>query len=91
MGGNSNMRARNARGQCPTDTTEKKYNNKNYCCSHGYDNSLPHTYSTCTQKKYGHKKEATSCKLMGGSQVKKCDCGRKVEKEACSMSINIVY
>ena len=47
-------RDKRQKSQWSTYPTEKKYNNKNYCWSHGYDPSDPHTSKTCTSTQYGH-------------------------------------
>ena len=40
---------------------------KNYCWSHGYKLAHIHTSAACTNKKEGHKSEATRRNPMGGS------------------------
>ena len=70
-GGNLNTCMQNGRGKWPTNPTKKNYNNDNYCWSHGYDTSGPHSSWTCTHTKYGYKKESTCCNPMGLSQVNK--------------------
>jgi hypothetical protein len=42
--------------------------NSNYCWTHGYKVNNRHTSSTCTNKREGHKDEATRADNMGGSQ-----------------------
>ena len=39
----------------------------NYCCSHRYKLAHIHTSNTCTNKKEGHKSDATRQNTMGGS------------------------
>ena len=70
-GGHPYARVKKQKPQWPTDPTEKKYNNKNYCWYHGYDASNPHTSETCTGNMFGHKKDAKWCNPMGGSQKNK--------------------
>jgi hypothetical protein len=46
----------------------KRYNNTNYCWSHGYDISRDHDSSNCKFPKDGHQTTATRTQNMGGSQ-----------------------
>ena len=49
----------------PTDLTEKKYNNKNYCWSHGYDTRNPQKSYTRTRANNGLNKKAVQRGPMG--------------------------
>ena len=42
-----------------------------YCWSHGYKVTPSHTSKTCTDRKPGHKENATRANIMGGSQANK--------------------
>ena len=59
---------------------ENKHNNKNYWWSHGYDTSDPYILETWSRKMFGHKKEATRCDPMGGSQKSKSIVWNKLQK-----------
>jgi hypothetical protein len=52
-------------------STRKRYNNSNYCWSHGYDVSRDHRSDNCTRMDNGHKKDATRSNNLGGSQANK--------------------
>jgi hypothetical protein len=52
-------------------STRKRYNNTNYCWSHGYDISREHDSSNCRFQKDGHKTAATRTNNLGGSQYNK--------------------
>jgi hypothetical protein len=52
-------------------STRKRYNNTNYCWSHGYDISREHDSSSCRFPKDGHTTAATRTNNMGGSQNNK--------------------
>jgi hypothetical protein len=52
-------------------SNKKRYNNLNYCWSHGYDITRDHRSDNCTRMETGHKKEATRTNNMGGSQTGK--------------------
>ena len=43
-----------------------RFDPKNYCWSHGYKLSHSHTSATCTNRKEGHKSDATRRNPMGG-------------------------
>ena len=66
--------------QCPTDPTEKKYNNKNYFWSLRYDTSDPHTSETCTRTNVGHMKEVSQGNPMEGFQNNKAHLWKKDER-----------
>ena len=70
-------RDKRQKSQWSTYPTEKKYNNKNYCWSHGYDPSDPHTSKTCTSTQYGHIQESMQRNPMGGSQNNNARLWRK--------------
>ena len=54
-----------------TDPTRKRFNNNNYCHSHGFDNHEAHTSATCRFPKENHKTDATWEHNMEGSQNNK--------------------
>jgi hypothetical protein len=54
-----------------TDPTKKRFNNNNYCHSHGYDCHEAHTSANCKFPKANHKTEATWENNMEGSQNNK--------------------
>ena len=47
--------------------TKKKFNNTNYCWSHGYDIAEKHTSGSCKKPAIGHQKTATKDNNMGGT------------------------
>ncbi len=55
----------------PRDPNKKRFQNQNYCWSHGYDVHPTHNSSSCNFPRDGHKKEATKANNMGGSLVAK--------------------
>jgi hypothetical protein len=48
------------------EPAKKRHANMNYCWSHGYDCATGHNSATCSQKKDGHKTDATRENNMGG-------------------------
>jgi hypothetical protein len=52
-------------------STRKRYNNTNYCWSHGYDITREHDSSSCRFPKDGHNTAATRTNNMGGCQYNK--------------------
>jgi len=58
---------RNRNGGIPYDT-RKRYNNLNYCWSHGHDVHDNHTSQTCQYPKWGHQQMATRWNTMGGGE-----------------------
>jgi hypothetical protein len=54
-----------------TTSTTRKFNNTNYCWSHGWDVSIQHTSQSCLYAHDGHKRDATRSNTMGGSDVNK--------------------
>ena len=90
-GGHKYTREKKTRAQWPTDINKNKYNNKNYCWSHGYGTSDPHTSETCKHTIFFHKKEVIHCYPMGGLQVNKTRVRKKDKREAGDIIINIVY
>jgi hypothetical protein len=63
----SNHNNNRERGQ----QTQRRYQNDNYCWSHGYDVHSSHTGTTCRWPKDGHKPDATRTNPMGGSELNK--------------------
>ena len=57
---------RNDRRQRPP-RTKRRYNNSNYCWTHGCDLHENHTSSTCKNPKPGHQRDATLTNMKGGS------------------------
>ena len=51
--------------------TTRRYNNSNYCWSHGFDIHDSHTGQSCCWQKEGHKADATRSNTMGGSELNK--------------------
>jgi hypothetical protein len=64
---------RGAGGGTGGGASNKRYNNTNYCWSHGFYISREHTSSNCKFPKTGHKTDATRTNTMGGSDANK-DC-----------------
>ncbi len=52
-------------------STIRRYNNNNYCWTHGYHIHDSHTSATCKWTKEGHKKDATRANIMGGATIGK--------------------
>ena len=50
---------------------KKKFDNENYCWTHGFDCHATHTSLTCKNPLQGHCREATRDNTMGGSQENK--------------------
>ncbi len=48
-------------------TSARKFNNNNYCWTHGFDISKNHTSKTCLFPAEGHEREAVKCNIMRGS------------------------
>jgi hypothetical protein len=67
--GHSNHNGNNDENRPPRDPNKKRFKNDNYCWSHGYDIHPTHNSSSCHFPREGHKKEATRCNTMGGSQI----------------------
>lgn len=53
------------------ETGKRRYNNNNYCWTHGFDCHPEHTSASCKNPGTGHIKEATKENNMGGSQLAK--------------------
>ena len=53
------------------DRSKKRFNNDNYCWSHGYDNHEHHASPSCRYLKAGHQITATVCNNLAGSQKNK--------------------
>jgi ribosomal protein S17E len=62
-------------GQRPRTTTpastERRYNNTNYCWTHGWDIAINHKSDNCLYKREGHCNDATRENTMGGSDKSK--------------------
>jgi hypothetical protein len=52
-------------------TTKKRFDNDNYCWTHGFDCHPSHTSTTCKWPKEGHESAATKDNIMGGNQDNK--------------------
>lgn len=53
------------------DSTNKRFDNENYCWTHGYDCHHTHTSETCKWPAPGHIRDATKDDNKGGSQLNK--------------------
>ena len=71
------MHARKTETKVANWSNGEKYNNKNYCWSHGYDTRNPHTSEKFPKKMFGHKKDATKCDPMEGSKNNKAKVWEK--------------
>jgi hypothetical protein len=49
--------------------TERRWNNSNYCWTHGHDVHVSHTSATCKKRADNHQPAATRSNPMGGSQT----------------------
>jgi hypothetical protein len=75
-GSNRNADCTNARSSgCWNDrtsrSTRRRYNNTNYCWSHGYAVTRNHTSQSCRYPNDGHQREATRENLLDGSLTNK--------------------
>ena len=65
----------NPRDRNPTnttrDSTKRRYNNTNYCWTHGFDIHTTHTSQSCNFPNEGHQREATRADTKGGSTANK--------------------
>jgi hypothetical protein len=52
-------------------SNRRRYNNTNYCWSHGYDIARNHTSQSCRYPGNGHQREATPDNLLNGSLTNK--------------------
>lgn len=53
------------------DSTKRRYNNNNYCWTHGFDIHNTHTSQSCNFPNEGHQREATRADTKGGSSANK--------------------
>ena len=75
------VRYKRKKPQWPTDPSEKKYINNNYCWLYGYNTSDPHMSETCTWTNEEHIKESMRGNPMGGSQHNKARLWKNDERE----------
>jgi hypothetical protein len=59
----------------PARPRPRRYNNTNYCWTHGWDVHESHTSLTCNCQATGHKTSATRSSTMGGTDANKNKVG----------------
>jgi hypothetical protein len=71
----ASCRSNNNTNTRPNDCTQnegrRRYNNTNYCWTHGYDCAKNHTSQNCRFPNDGHKREATRDNILNGSVANK--------------------
>jgi hypothetical protein len=68
--GNNGNHGNNDRGN-NRESTRRRYNNTNYCWTHGWDIARNHTSQSCRFPDTGHVREATRTDTMAGSTANK--------------------
>jgi hypothetical protein len=68
---NQNNTNQNNNNQNQPGLGRKRYQNLNYCWTHGYDLDFRHDSSNCRNPANGHQHTATRTNLMGGSEANK--------------------
>ena len=63
--GNANRNPNNNHNN--RDSTKRRYDNTNYCWTHGYDIHNTHTSQSCNFPRDGHQRDATRTNTKGGS------------------------